>query len=61
VNFVTKSGTKDFHGLASYFKRHEQFNANDFFNNRLRPAEAALPLQHLELQHRRADRAARRE
>jgi len=35
VNFVTKSGTKDFHGLVSYFKRHEQFNANDFFNNRL--------------------------
>ncbi|MCC7236916.1 MAG: carboxypeptidase regulatory-like domain-containing protein [Bryobacterales bacterium] len=35
VNFVTKSGTKDFHGLFSYFKRHEQFNANDFFNNRL--------------------------
>jgi len=35
VNFVTKSGTKDFHGLGSYFKRHEQFNANDFFNNRL--------------------------
>lgn len=34
VNFVTKSGTKEFHGLASYFKRHEQFNANDFFNNR---------------------------
>lgn len=33
VVVVTKSGTKDFHGLASYFKRHEQFNANDFFNN----------------------------
>jgi Carboxypeptidase regulatory-like domain len=31
---VIKSGTKDFHGLASYFKRHEQFNANNFFNNR---------------------------
>jgi hypothetical protein len=35
VNFVTKSGGRDFHGLGSYFKRHEQFNANDFFNNRL--------------------------
>ena len=33
VIVVTKSGTKDFHGLVSYFKRHEQFNANDFFNN----------------------------
>ena len=35
VNFITKSGTRDFHGLGSYYKRHEQFNANDFFNNRL--------------------------
>jgi hypothetical protein len=34
VVIVTKSGAKDFHGLASYFKRHEQFNANDYFNNR---------------------------
>jgi hypothetical protein len=34
VILVTKSGTRDFHGLASYFKRHEQFNANDFFRNR---------------------------
>ncbi len=33
VQIITKSGTKEFHGLASYFKRHEQFNANDFFNN----------------------------
>ncbi len=35
INLVTKSGAKDFHGLGSYFKRHEQFNANNFFNNRL--------------------------
>ena len=40
VQIVTKSGTKDFHGLGSYFKRHEQFNANNFFNNRL---GAAIP------------------
>jgi hypothetical protein len=33
VQIVTKSGTREFHGLASYFKRHEQFNANDYFNN----------------------------
>lgn len=33
VNVVTKSGTREFHGLVSYFKRHEQFNANNFFNN----------------------------
>jgi len=34
VIIVTKSGSREFHGLASYFKRHEQFNANNFFNNR---------------------------
>ncbi|MCL4782502.1 MAG: carboxypeptidase regulatory-like domain-containing protein [Bryobacterales bacterium] len=39
VNFITKSGAKEFHGLVSYFKRHEQFNANDFFNNRLSRAK----------------------
>ncbi|MBI3680172.1 MAG: TonB-dependent receptor [Acidobacteria bacterium] len=33
VHMVTKSGTREFHGLGSYFKRHEQFNANEFFNN----------------------------
>ena len=35
VNVITKSGTKDFHGSAYYYKRHEMFNANSFFNNRL--------------------------
>jgi hypothetical protein len=34
VNLVTKSGTKDFHGNVYWFKRHENFNANNFFNNR---------------------------
>ena len=34
VTLVTKSGAKDFHGGANWFKRHEMFNANDFFNNR---------------------------
>ena len=34
VNVITKSGTKDFHGSAYYYKRHEMFNANSFFNNR---------------------------
>ena len=33
VQLITKSGTRDFHGMVSYFKRHEQFNANNFFNN----------------------------
>jgi hypothetical protein len=34
VNIVSKSGTRDYHGSLYWYKRHEQFNANDFFNNR---------------------------
>ena len=34
VNVVTKSGTREFHGSVYYYKRHEMFNANSFFNNR---------------------------
>lgn len=34
INVISKSGTNQFHGTAYYFKRHEQFNANSFFNNR---------------------------
>ena len=33
MNTVTKSGTRDFHGGAYYFKRNEAFNANPYFNN----------------------------
>jgi hypothetical protein len=33
VNAVTKSGTQQFHGSAYVYKRHEQFNANGYFNN----------------------------
>jgi hypothetical protein len=28
ITIITKSGTRDFHGGGSYFKRHEQFNSN---------------------------------
>jgi hypothetical protein len=34
INIVTKSGSKEFHGTAYWFKRHESWNANDFFSNR---------------------------
>src|SRR5215510_3817710 len=34
INVVIKNGTRDFHGGGFYFKRHEQFNANSYFNNR---------------------------
>lgn len=30
---VTKSGTRDFHGMAQYFNRNEDYNANNYFNN----------------------------
>jgi hypothetical protein len=33
VIVVTKSGAKAFHGMASYFIRNEDFNANNFFSN----------------------------
>ena len=33
VEIITKSGGRQFHGAAMYYKRHEQFNANSFFNN----------------------------
>lgn len=34
ISVVTKSGTREFHGSAYWYKRHETFNANDFFLNR---------------------------
>ena len=34
ITVITKSGTKDFHGTAYNFYRHESLNANNFFNNR---------------------------
>ncbi|MEK7750676.1 MAG: TonB-dependent receptor [Acidobacteriota bacterium] len=34
VTMITKSGTKEFHGNAYWFKRHENLNAKDFFANR---------------------------
>ncbi|MEO8052883.1 MAG: carboxypeptidase regulatory-like domain-containing protein [Acidobacteriota bacterium] len=33
INAVTKNGTKDFHGGGYIYKRHEELNANSFFNN----------------------------
>jgi hypothetical protein len=33
IQIVTKSGTSQFHGTGFFYHRHEQFNANSFFNN----------------------------
>ena len=41
MNFVTKNGTSQFHGTGHWDHRHEEFNANSFFNNR---SNVARPL-----------------
>lgn len=35
IVLVPRGGARAFHGLFSYFKRHEQFNANNYFNNQV--------------------------
>jgi hypothetical protein len=40
INVITKGGTQEFHGGAYWYKRHEMFNANSFFNNRNRAAKS---------------------
>ena len=34
-NLTIKNGTGQFHGSAYYYYRHEEFNANEWFNNQL--------------------------
>ncbi|MBL8233313.1 MAG: TonB-dependent receptor [Bryobacterales bacterium] len=34
INIVTKSGSLEYHGSAYWYKRHEMWNANNFFNNK---------------------------
>jgi hypothetical protein len=34
IRLVTKSGTKNFHGTGYWYKRHEEFNANSWANNK---------------------------
>jgi hypothetical protein len=36
LTFTTKAGSSQYHGTAFYYWRHEMFNANEFFNNKLR-------------------------
>jgi len=33
ISVITKGGSRDFHGAGYWSHRHEQFNANNFFNN----------------------------
>jgi hypothetical protein len=34
INLITKNGTREFHGSGYWNRRHEDMNANTFFNNR---------------------------
>lgn len=34
MNVVIKNGTAQYHGSAYFYYRHEEFNANEFFNNK---------------------------
>jgi hypothetical protein len=33
INLITKRGGAQYHGTGHWYKRHEQFNANNFFSN----------------------------
>ncbi len=35
VEIVTKSGTREFHGMGMYYMRNEDLNGNNYFNNRI--------------------------
>jgi hypothetical protein len=43
INFVTKAGTKDYHGSAWEFIRNKIFNSNSFFANGYNGTKLALP------------------
>jgi len=34
INLITKHGGSDYHGTGYWYKRHEMFNATNFFNNK---------------------------
>lgn len=34
ITILTKGGGKEFHGSAGWYNRHEDYSANDYFNNR---------------------------
>jgi len=34
INIITKGGGREYHGTGYWYKRHEMFNANNFFRNR---------------------------
>ena len=66
ITVVTKSGTRDFHGTAAYYKRNEKFNTNYLGSPppvRRRPArelrQGALPVRQHGVDDRRSGSRAR--
>ncbi len=45
LTFSTKSGSSQYHGTAYYYMRHEMFNANEWFNNKLGVAKSKYRYQ----------------
>ena len=56
VNLHIKSGTNTLRGSAFEFYRNDAFDANNFFNNRARPAEGRPEPARVRRHHRRQDR-----
>ena len=54
VNYVSKSGTNDYHGNAIYYWNGRAMNANNWFNNQFGRTQAVFQRKQLGHQHRRA-------
>ena len=66
ITVVTKSGTRDFHGTAAYYKRNEKFNTNTWDRRRQCDAgqvascdEGAVPVRQHGVDDRRSGARAR--
>ena len=66
ITVVTKSGTRDFHGTAAYYRRNERFNANTWDRRRqcdagqaASCAKAAVPVRQHGVDDRRSGPRAR--
>ena len=54
ISFTSKSGTRNFHGSAAFFKRHDDLNATPLINKNNNLPKPVLSLQHLDRNARRA-------